>query len=485
MRKPSSLDKLVIENGVVKIRCDNDEDFRVAALQLVNLVKAGFTFTVAVVRSDARSKNSNRNPDEKFRLPSNQGSERCAGFGAITFERTASFENEVRTPELLFDQKSRGEITLPMLLAMIYLRKWADWRTGKVAHASAAGLCTATREYSVRTFQAAMKKLEEMGWITQHIVHGSRTDFPVTLHNFKWRDQEDGKVHILNSKPLVTPAVEKRRHRPAKKGTSKTSVTEGCGRNEPETTDHNPENANEAGAAVRAAVEDDVRNVAGDHENTSTFSDTVGRGCGRTGDEAATRSYLSSCLNSSKPPQQKTDTIEEEPPVAGATDYTGSLRSKTNPNPILEELDENFQPDASNRRYARMQGLNLEEELAAFKDIHGSLGNKRENWQKVLRKWLIDAAPLRGHVVDLPDWMPLTAWKEYLAMRERIGRGATKAAEKLLIGALGELRGNGYSVAQVLDKCVAREWRDVRRAAAGITTGSLTQNMRDLVAKHS
>jgi len=108
---------------------------------------------------------------------------------------------DVRIPQLLLEQLSRGEISVSMLLAMTFLYRWSDWKTGIVAHTSAGGLETATRHaYSQRTFQHAMKRLEKMGWITRHIVPGGRGSFAVTIHNYKWVD-EDGEVRMLNSKP--------------------------------------------------------------------------------------------------------------------------------------------------------------------------------------------------------------------------------------------------------------------------------------------
>jgi hypothetical protein len=119
----------------------------------------------------------------------------------ITGTNKARFD--VRIPELLLGQMRNGTVTVSMLLAMTFLYRWADWKTGRVEHASAGGLRTATaRAFSVRTFQSAMKRLEDMGWITRHIVNGSRQDYPVTLHNYKWVD-ETGEVHILNCKSLV------------------------------------------------------------------------------------------------------------------------------------------------------------------------------------------------------------------------------------------------------------------------------------------
>jgi len=104
-------------------------------------------------------------------------------------------------------------------------------------------------------------------------------------------------------------------------------------------------------------------------------------------------------------------------PVASRRITSVSASPGTNPNTTEPQpLPENFQSDESNIRYAKKQGLNLEEELTLFMELHGSIGNERRNWQKVFRKWLIDASPLRGHVVDLPDWLPVKEWNQYLAV---------------------------------------------------------------------
>jgi hypothetical protein len=142
----------------------------------------------------------------------------------------SKFDPQVRCPQLLLDQEKRGEISVPMLLTMLWLHNWANWKTGIVQHASAGGLRTATaRAFSVRAFQVAMKKLEKIGWITRHTVTGSHQDYPVTLHNYKWTD-EAGNVHILNGKPLVVPrrALRKNSQRPLDSVASRDRATEAC-----------------------------------------------------------------------------------------------------------------------------------------------------------------------------------------------------------------------------------------------------------------
>ena len=53
MKKPFSIDRLIIENNCVKIRSRDDADLLVGALQLVRLVRAGCRFDeVWLLRSE-------------------------------------------------------------------------------------------------------------------------------------------------------------------------------------------------------------------------------------------------------------------------------------------------------------------------------------------------------------------------------------------------------------------------------------------------
>ena len=123
-----------------------------------------------------------------------------------------NFDYDVRIPRALIQQMMDGDITPSMLLTMNVLYKWADWSTGRVRWCSSGGLRTATHKaYSDRTFRVSLERLEEMGWITRHMVPGSHKDYPLTIHNYKWVCDETckehkkdgaGKVHILNRKKI-------------------------------------------------------------------------------------------------------------------------------------------------------------------------------------------------------------------------------------------------------------------------------------------
>lgn len=116
-----------------------------------------------------------------------------------------NFEFDVRIPDALIQQMMDGEITCSMLVTMTLLYKWANWATGRVRFCSAGGLVTATHKaYSERTFQVCLQKLDEMGWITRHMVRGSRKDYPVTIHNYKVVD-DAGKVSVINPSDIRVP----------------------------------------------------------------------------------------------------------------------------------------------------------------------------------------------------------------------------------------------------------------------------------------
>lgn len=73
-------------------------------------------------------------------------------------------------------------------------------------------------------------------------------------------------------------------------------------------------------------------------------------------------------------------------PTLASDSHRSTASQKSNVNPI--PIPEDFCADESNQRFARQHGLNLEEEVAAFYDLHGAIGNERRNWQSVFRNHL-------------------------------------------------------------------------------------------------
>ena len=73
---------------------------------------------------------------------------------------SATNNHFARIPFTMFDAMEKGEITLCMLLVMIWLYRWADWSTGVVRKTSADRLVWATHgAFHKRTFQQALDNL--------------------------------------------------------------------------------------------------------------------------------------------------------------------------------------------------------------------------------------------------------------------------------------------------------------------------------------
>lgn len=56
------------------------------------------------------------------------------------------------------------------------------------------------------------------------------------------------------------------------------------------------------------------------------------------------------------------------------------------------EIPDDFEPNENNRATAEKQGVNLEHELANFKDHHGAKGSKYKDWNLALNTWLRNSA---------------------------------------------------------------------------------------------
>jgi hypothetical protein len=396
---------------------------------------------------------------------------------------------DVRIPLVMLQQQARGEITTSMMTAMMWLRSWSNWKTGNVEHSSAGGIRTATgRAFSVRTFQSAMKKLEQMGWITRHTVKGSHQDYGVTLHNYKYVD-EDGKVLILNPKPLTiapkksrarkTRALRKTAEHPVKTGRSGQYASKPCA----EEVGNEAQGASDVvdEAALRAALKENDE----PHKKSCACEECVTDPCAEGCTEASDKILYYTNLNTSAP-----DNGENETPGAERRTSQASLRT-TNPNSNPNPLPEPFEADENNRRYAKKNGLNLQGELDGFVALHGSIGSERKNWQSVFRRHLVNAVPHRGRITP-PDWVPAKEWTAYLDMRERIGRGLTVYAQGLIVKKLDHLRAAGEKVATVLMQSTAGEWTDVYKSGGSppgqkpifLTTGSALDNMRALEEKY-
>ena len=71
--------------------------------------------------------------------------------------------------------------------------------------------------------------------------------------------------------------------------------------------------------------------------------------------------------------------------------------------------------------------------------------------------------PPDGKKIDLPDWMPIEPWADFVAMRRAKGKRApfTVAAAKGIVVELGKLRDSGHDPGEVLRASVVNGWSGV------------------------
>jgi len=111
---------------------------------------------------------------------------------------------EVRIPQHFVESLHTGDITPSMLLTLLLLHNWANWKTGVVRRASAAGLASwSGKAYHPNTFSEALRRLELMGHITRKMARGSHKDYPIVIHNYKVYDAV-GKPSMINPKVTRT-----------------------------------------------------------------------------------------------------------------------------------------------------------------------------------------------------------------------------------------------------------------------------------------
>jgi hypothetical protein len=63
--------------------------------------------------------------------------------------------------------------------------------------------------------------------------------------------------------------------------------------------------------------------------------------------------------------------------------------------------------------------------------------------------------------LELPDWLDVSDWKDFVAMRNKIGKPMTDRAVKLMLSKLETMKNKGINTSEVLQKSILANWSDV------------------------
>lgn len=63
--------------------------------------------------------------------------------------------------------------------------------------------------------------------------------------------------------------------------------------------------------------------------------------------------------------------------------------------------------------------------------------------------------------VEIPDFIPLQDWNDFVEMRKHTKRSMTERAMKIIFNKLQQIKAKGFDVSEVLQKSIANNWSDV------------------------
>lgn len=66
---------------------------------------------------------------------------------------------------------------------------------------------------------------------------------------------------------------------------------------------------------------------------------------------------------------------------------------------------------------------------------------------------------IKPPVTEIPDWVPMDAWKAFVEMRQRIKKPMTEYAKKLALKELQDLVDNGQDAEKVINQSVLKSWQ--------------------------
>jgi hypothetical protein len=79
---------------------------------------------------------------------------------------------------------------------------------------------------------------------------------------------------------------------------------------------------------------------------------------------------------------------------------------------VEKALPEDFCPSDDHERLAADLGLNLQAELAKFRDHHAAKGSTFRDWSAALRTWLRNAAAFRDSRLAALPQLPPRKWRD-------------------------------------------------------------------------
>ena len=63
--------------------------------------------------------------------------------------------------------------------------------------------------------------------------------------------------------------------------------------------------------------------------------------------------------------------------------------------------------------------------------------------------------------IEIPDWIPLEDWNDFVAMRKQIKKPMTDRAKRIVLGKLADMKNRGVDVSVALQNSIANNWQNI------------------------
>lgn len=63
--------------------------------------------------------------------------------------------------------------------------------------------------------------------------------------------------------------------------------------------------------------------------------------------------------------------------------------------------------------------------------------------------------------IEIPDWIPLEDWNDFVAMRKQIKKPMTDRAKRIVLGKLEDMKNRGVDVSIALQNSIANNWQNI------------------------
>ncbi len=84
----------------------------------------------------------------------------------------------------------------------------------------------------------------------------------------------------------------------------------------------------------------------------------------------------------------------------------------------------------------------------------------------------------------IPDWINEKTWNDYLEMRVKIKKPATKRAKELIVSKLEKFRNSGHDVEKILEQSIMNNWQDIYEVKQKGNVKSDIQNQMEDILKN-